>query len=343
MSNLSLVSIIIPCRNEEKYIANCLDSIIANDYPKEKLEVLVVDGISEDGTREIIKEYAQQYTNIKFLDNPKKIAPTAMNIGIKEAKGDIIIRMDAHNGYPKDYISKIVYWLEKSGADNVGGIWITLPAVETIKAKAIAFALSSSFGVGNAMFRIGVKEPTYVDTVPFGAYKKEVFDKIGLFNGDLVRNQDIEFNLRLKKAGGKILLVPEIISYYHARSNLKDLFKQNFWNGFWVIYSMKFAERSSSIKHHIPFTFVFSLLGSFGLSLFYTPTFYLFTFIISIYMLMNIFFSFRLSIKNSLKFFPFLMLTFFTLHFSYGIGSLLGIVKLIISKLEQLKKEVSRC
>jgi len=334
MSDLPLVSIIIPCRNEEKFIANCLDSLIANDYPTDKLEILVVNGMSEDGTRGIIEEYAQQYPSIKLLDNSKKIVPVAMNLGVKNAKGNIIIRMDAHNEYSKDYISKIVYWLKESGADNVGGIWVTLPGGDTLIAKAIAFVLSSPFGVGNSMFRIGVKEPTYVDTVPFGAYRKEVFDKIGLFDEELVRNQDIEFNLRLKKAEGEILLVPDIISYYHARSNLIDLFKQNFWNGFWVIYSTKFAELPFSTRHLVPFAFVFSLLCSFSLSLFYKLFIYLFTFIISIYMLTNMFFSFRLSIKTSLKSFPFLMLTFLTLHFSYGIGSLWGIVKLITSKLE---------
>lgn len=335
--SMPLVSIIVPCRNEEKYIAKCLDSIIANDYLKDKLEVLFVDGMSEDGTSEIIEKYAQQSPNIKLLDNPKKIAPAAMNLGIKEAKGNVIIRMDAHNEYPKDYISKIVYCLEKSGADNVGGICSTLPGADTLQAKAIAFALSSPFGVGNSLFRIGVKEPTYVDTVPFGAYKKEVFDKVGLFNENLVRNQDIEFNLRLKKAGGEILLVPDIVSFYHARSNLKSLAKNNFRNGLWVIYSTKFANLPFSIRHLVPFAFVFSLPGSFILASLYQPFIYLFAFIISSYMITNISFSFSISLRNGFKYLPFLVVSFFTLHFSYGFGSLWGIAKLIISKLERLK------
>ncbi|MBU1679196.1 MAG: glycosyltransferase family 2 protein [Bacteroidetes bacterium] len=328
-----LVSIIIPCRNEERFIGKCLDSIIANDYPEDKLEVLVVDGMSEDGTRVVIEKYAQQSTNIKLLNNLGKIVPTAMNLGIKKAKGDIIIRVDAHNIYPKDYISKTVYWLEKTNADNVGGIWVTLPATDTLKAKAIALSLSSPFGVGNSMFRIGVKEPTYVDTVPFGAYRKEVFDKVGLFNEKLVRNQDIEFNLRLKKAGGNILLVPDIISYYHARSNLKDLFKQNFWNGFWIIYSTRFAKLPFSIRHLVPFAFTSSLLGSFILFFLYQPFIYLFAFIISGYMIANIFSSSSISLKNGLKYFPFLIISFFTLHFSYGIGSICGIIRLVASRI----------
>jgi len=334
-----LVSIIIPCRNEERFIGKCLDSIIANDYPEDKLEVLVVDGMSEEGTRVVIEKYAQQSTNIKLLNNLGKIVPTAMNLGIKKAKGDIIIRMDAHNEYPKDYISKIVYWLEKSGADNVGGMWVTLPGADTLKANAIASALSSPFGVGNAMFRTGVKEPTYVDTVPFGAYKKEVFDKVGLLNENLVRNQDIEFNLRLKKAGGKILLVPDIISYYHARSNLKDLFKQNFWNGFWVIYSTKFAELPFSIRHLVPFAFVFSLLSSLIFSFLYKPSIYLFAFIISSYIITNIFFSILTSLKKGLRYLPFLTIAFLTLHFSHGTGSMWGVIKLGVNKVKVLAKK----
>ncbi|MFH1096813.1 MAG: glycosyltransferase family 2 protein [Candidatus Desantisbacteria bacterium] len=334
-----LVSIIIPCRNEERFIGKCLDSIIANDYPEDKLEVLVVDGMSEDGTRVVIEKYAQQSTNIKLLNNLGKIVPTAMNLGIKKAKGDIIIRVDAHNIYPKDYISKTVYWLEKTNADNVGGIWVTLPATDTLKAKAIALSLSSPFGVGNSMFRIGVKEPTYVDTVPFGAYRKEVFDKVGLFNEELVRNQDIEFNLRLKKAGGEILLVADIISYYQARSNLKDLFKQNFLNGFWVIYSMKFAKLPFSIRHLIPFAFVFSLLSSFIFSFLYKPSIYPFAFIISTYMITNISFSLWISLKKDLKYLPFLIISFLTLHFSYGFGSIWGVIKLGVNKVKVLAKK----
>jgi len=324
-----IVSIIIPCRNEGKHIAKCLDSIIANDYPKDKLEVLVIDGMSEDGTREIIERYSQQYPNIKFLDNPKKIVPTAMNLGIKEANGDIIIRMDAHTEYPNDYVSKIVHWLEKSEVDNVGGICETLPGADTLQAKAIALAISSPFGVGNSMFRIGVKEPTYVDTVPFGAYRKEVFDKIGLFDEELVRNQDDEFNLRLIKNGGKILLVPEIVSYYYARDSLSKLWKMYFQYGYFKVRVIQKIGAILTIRQVIPSLFVGFLILT-GLMSFLTNYFlWLFGGILGLYLLANIVFSFHIALKNGLKLILALPSAYATLHFGYGLGSVWGLIKIL--------------
>lgn len=326
--NFPLVSIIIPCRNEEKFITECLNSIIVQDYPKDKIEVLIIDGRSDDRTREIIERYRQEYHNIKLLDNPGRIVPKALNIGIKNAQGDVIIRMDAHNIYEKDYISKCVIYLYGYNADNVGGVWITLPGSDSLMASTIALSLSHPFGVGNAYFRIGTKEPKLVDTVPFGCYRKEVFEKIGLFDEDLVRNQDIEFNLRLKNIGGKVLLVPNIVSYYHARSTLKDLFKQNFLNGLWVLYSLKFAKMPFSIRHLVPLFFTLSLIGTVCLTALYQPFIYLLSFITSLYLVINAFFSLELSLNKGPKYFLPLLLSFSALHISYGLGSLWGIVKL---------------
>lgn len=331
MYNHPFVSIIIPCRNEEKYIKECIDSVIANDYPKDKLEILIVDGMSKDKTRDIIKRYSE-LPYIKLIDNKEKIVPHALNMGIKNAKGNIIIRMDAHNVYEKDYISKCVYYLEKYNVDNVGGIWITLPGDKTIIAKSIAIALSHPFGVGNALFRIGAKEPKFVDTVPFGCYKKHIFEKIGLFNENLVRNQDIELNIRLRDAGGKVLLVPDIVSYYHARPTLKALAKNNLWNGFWVLYSMKYSKLPFSVRHLIPFIFVISLIGSFIFSTLFKPLLYPFLIIALSYLLVNIFFSLYLSIKYGFKYLIPLILSFGILHFSYGIGSTWGLTRLLFFK-----------
>jgi glycosyltransferase involved in cell wall biosynthesis len=321
------VSIIIPCRNEEKYIGKCLDSIVQNDYPKEHIEVLVVDGMSEDRTRTIVGEYAEKQTFIKLYENQKRIVPTAMNIGIRNATGEIIIRMDAHSTYEKDYVSKCVRSLRELQADNVGGVWVTLPGDDSIIAQSIAVALSHPFGVGNAHFRIGLKEARLVDTVPFGCYRREVFDRIGLYNEHLVRNQDIELNLRLKKAGGRILLVPDIVSYYHARSTLSDLAKNNFWNGYWVVYSTRFAKLPFSSRHLIPFAFVMTLLGSLGLSLLFGPMLYLFLGVAGSHALANIVFSFSIARERGFSLFPFLVPTFLLLHLSYGLGSLWGIWK----------------
>ena len=323
------VSIIIPCRNEEKYISKCLDSLLDNNYPKNLIEIIIIDGMSEDNTKEIIKKYIKKYPFIKLLNNSKKIVSTALNIGIKKAIGDIIIRIDVHSTYTPNYIKRLVLWSKKSKADNVGGTCITMPGAETAIARAIAVILSHPFGVGNGLFRIGIKEPKYVDTVPFGAYRREVFNKIGLFNERLIRNQDLEFNLRLKKAGGKILLVPEIVSYYYARADLKGLFKQNFWNGFWVIYSIKFTKTPFSLRHLVPFFFVMSFCGSLVLLFIYRLFIYLFVLVLISYLISNIFFSIKISFQRGFKYLIPVILSFTILHFSYGFGSTGGLIKLL--------------
>jgi len=332
MNNSPFVSIIIPCRNEEIFIGKCIESIVSNDYPKGKLEVLLIDGLSDDKTRPIINKYTQQYQFIHLLDNPKKIVPPALNIGVANAKGEIIIRMDAHTTYAEDYVTKCVESLQKYDAGNVGGIWVTTPGSDTVMAKSIALTLSHPFGVGNSYFRIGLQEPTYVDTVPFGCYKKEVIERVGLFNENLIRNQDIEFNLRLKKMGYKILLVPEIVSYYHARTTLNSLAKNNFANGYWVIYSSKFAKLPFSLRHLVPLFFVCFLFVTLITSFLFAPSFYVFSLVFAVYLMVGMFCSFKLSIKNGLGCFSRIILTFFTLHVSYGLGSLFGIFKLLTGK-----------
>lgn len=330
------VSIIIPCRNEEKYIVNCLDSLVDNNYSKDFMEIFVIDGMSEDNTSKIVKEYIKKYPYIKLINNSKKIVPTALNIGIKQAKGDVIIRIDAHNIYPTDYIGKLILWMRKSEADNVGGVCITKPGAGTVIARAISLVLSHPFGVGNAYFRIGSEEPKYVDTVPFGCYRREVFKKIELFDENLIRNQDLEFNLRLKKAGGKILLVPDIVSYYYARSTLRALAKNNFSNGYWVIYSTKFAKMPFSVRHLIPFFFVLSICGSLILSFIYRPFIYLFVLVFVAYLISNILFSLGISFKKGFKYFIPVILSFATLHFSYGFGSIWGLIKLASGRFKKL-------
>ena len=312
--NITLVSVIIPCINEERYIGKCLDSLVSQDYPKEKMEVFVVDGMSEDRTREVINKYVEKYSFFKLLDNPKKFTPFALNTGIRNSKGEIIIRMDAHATYIKDYISKCVKYLKEYNADNVGGTVKIIPKTNTLIDKTIAFSLSNPFGVGNAYYKSDYsKEPRWVDTVFGGCYKREVFDKIGLFNENLVRSQDMEFNLRLKKAGGKILLVPNIVSYYYPKSNLKDFFLHNFEDGVWAIYPLKFVKAPLRLRHYIPLFFVLTLPLS-----------------IWPYILVSLFFSFKITlIKKDVRLFFVMPLVFSVRHFGYGLGSFWGIVKLM--------------
>ena len=331
MGELPSTSIIIPCRNEERFIGNCLDSIIANDYPKEKLEVLTVDGMSEDGTRDIITSYAQQYPWIKLLDNQKKITPVALNIGIKNAKGEIIIWMSAHNRYEKDYVSRSVESLERSGADNVGGIMRTLPREDSLTGRGIVASLSHRFGVGNSYFRVHTDEPKWVDTVFGGCYRKGVFDRVGLFNENLVRGQDMEFNLRLKKAGGKTLLVPDIVSYYYARSDLKSFWKHNWANGVWAVLPFLYSPiMPVSWRHLVPLIFVTALIGSAVLG-FLLPLFvWCFGVILGSYVLASLTVSLQIAFqKRDVKYFAVMPFIFGILHFGYGLGSLFGVFKIL--------------
>lgn len=334
-NNLPFVSIIIPCRNEEKYIGKCLDSIISQDYSKDKLEVLVIDGMSEDRTKEIIKNYSSKFPFIKILDNPKKFTNFAFNIGIKEAKGEIIMLMGAHASYEKDYISKCLKYLNEYDADNVGGVMKASPREKTLVAKAISFCLSHPFGVGGSQYRKGVNKPSWVNTVFGGCYKREVFEKIGLFNENLLKGQDWEFNLRLRRVGGKILLHPEIVSYYYARSSFnKDFLKFYFGEGFWAVYPARFVGKNFiAFWRLIPFAFVLVLLIT-GILSFLSSIFkWLFFFIIGIYVLANLLSSAQITkSEKNFRYLFVLPLIFATIHISYALGSMYGFFKLLLPK-----------
>jgi glycosyltransferase involved in cell wall biosynthesis len=330
--DLPFISVIVPCRNEEKFIDKCLDSIIANDFPKNKLEVLVVDGISEDRTREVVKGYTEKYLFIRLLDNPKKITPSSFNMGVKNAKGEIIIIMSSHATFEKEYISKCVKYLREYDADNVGGICITLPGSNTLVAHSIALVLSHPFGVGNAYFRIGLKEPKSVDTVPFGCYKREVFENMGLFDEDLLRNQDDEFNLRLLKNGGKILLFPDIVSYYYSRERISKLWKMYFQYGYFKPLVIQKVGGIMTWRQIIPSILVGSLFITGLFSFFIRYSLWGFFLILGSYIGINLVFSLILSIKEDFKLFPLIAISFATLHVGYGAGYIKGIFDFMISK-----------
>ncbi len=326
------ISIIIPCRNEERFIGKCLESILAQDYPREQLEIIIADGMSTDKTREILSNYADKYNFIQCFDNPKKLAAAALNLMIPKAKGEIIIRMDAHNIYFKDYVSKSMRYLYECKADNVGGIWVTLPGAETITAKAIALALSSNFGIGNALFRTGTKKPVYTDTVPFGCYKREIFDKIGFFDEEAWRNEDDEFNLRLIKNGGKILLAPDIVSYYYARETFGKLWNMYYQYGYFKPQSVMKLKGIFTLRQLVPAMLTASLMILF-LAGFFNKYFFLLFFVEAvIYFFINFVVSFFIAIKNKSTLLPFLMIAFMAVHFSYGIGYLKGISDFIVLK-----------
>jgi glycosyltransferase involved in cell wall biosynthesis len=251
------VSVVIPVRNEARHIDHCLRSLFAQDFPSERLEVLLVDGMSADGTLERVARWQTEHSNIRLLPNRKLTAPCAMNIGIRAARGRYIIRLDAHSTYAPDYISNCLLYLDKTGADNVGGVMETRG--DGFWGTAIALMLSSRFGVGNAAFRVGAADG-YTDTVPFGAFRRETFDRYGFYDERLTRNQDYELNYRIRRQGGKIYLTNAIKLTYHSRSSLGALARNAFDNGKWNIITARICPGSMSLRHYIPFLFVLSLL-----------------------------------------------------------------------------------
>ncbi|MDB4713777.1 glycosyltransferase family 2 protein [Akkermansiaceae bacterium] len=330
-----LITVICPTFNEEGHISRLLEDMVAQSISQDTYELLIVDGGSSDKTVAIIEKFVNQFSFIKFLKNPKKIVPCAMNLGISRALGKIIIRVDAHSSYPKDYLLRLSSSLEELNADNVGAVCITDVINKNRKTLAIREVLSSKFGVGNSLFRTGVDKVTEVDTVPFGCYKKEVFERLGFFNTQLVRNQDIEFNSRIKRAGGKIFLLPDLRCRYYARERFRDLFKNNYNNGKWNILTIYFTNKldSLSLRHFIPLTFLASLFAPILGSLFWFPFIYLAIFSFGLYFFLMTFISFRISKKKRTNL-AYLLTAFITLHTSYGLGSLTAILGLPFKKLK---------
>jgi len=334
MNNI-LVSVIIPCRNEEKFIHYCLDSIVFQSYPKDKLEVLVVDGMSEDKTREMVKDYSLKHVFVKLLDNPEKTTPYALNIGIKNAKGSIVMKMDAHTIYDKEYISQCVFNLEKYKVDNVGGVLEAVPFKNTLVARAIAKSLGSRFGVGSC-FKLGTQKPKKVDAVAFGCFRKALFSKIGYYNTNMIRSQDIELNSRIKKQGGKIVLVPEIKAYYYPSPDIKSFFRHNLKDGLWVFYPLKFSIRAFSFRHLIPFFFIFSIISLVLLSFFFRFFLWILALEIILYFLSSFYFSAVICKKEKdIRFFFLLPLIFLARHTGYGLGSIAGLIWIFASKKKQ--------
>ena len=322
-----MLSVICPIYNEESRIEECILSILAQDYPKEDLEVLFVDGQSSDRTRDIIANYMLNYSFIKLLDNPKRIAPAALNIGIRASSGDIIMRLDAHAKYPANYFLLLVSKLKESGADNVGGVCRTLPAKDTSVCRAIAHAMSSPFGMGNSYFRIGSDHEMWVDTVPFGCFKREIFDKIGLFDEELVRNQDDEFNGRIIKNGGRILLLPEVVVDYFARDSLTKTAKMFFQYGLFKPLVNHKLQKPTTLRQFIPPLFFAGLIAGGLLSVFSKTILWIFVSVIVLYVLCCFVFG-----RNRERVWPdvlWMPFTFSAIHLSYGCGYWVGILKMI--------------
>ena len=319
-----MVSIICPTYNEERYIEACIQSVLNQDIPADSWELLLVDGGSTDSTRQLAQPYMERYANIHLLDNPKRTAPFAMNIGIRAAKGEYICRMDAHSCFPVNYVSTLLRYLnELPDAANVGAVCNTLPANDSAKAKAIAIACRHPFGVGNSTFRtMTVNKPVETDTVPFGFWKKELFDTIGFFNEELTRNQDDEFNARTIQQGGKIYLVPGLSVTYYARDTISKTAQMFYQYGLFKPLVNKYLKRPATIRQFVPLAFLVGLVVGFPL-VFLHPVI-LGTYCAGILLYVMCLTGIAAYYRNI-----YLPLVFATIHFSYGFGYLAGICKIL--------------
>ncbi|MEM8961604.1 MAG: glycosyltransferase family 2 protein [Acidobacteriota bacterium] len=254
---MPLVSVMMPVRNEARFIRRSLGAVLAQDYPH--LEIWVTDGASDDGTREYLEEVAARDSRLHILDNPRRIVPTGLNRAIARARGEIIVRVDGHTVIARDYVRTCVEALDRTGADNVGGRMDAMGF--TVTARAVARATSSRFGVGGAAFHYLDRE-TEVDTVYLGAWRREVFDRIGGFDEELVRDQDDELNYRLRAHGGRILLVPTIRSRYVNRASLAKLWRQYRQYGLWKVRVLQKHPRQMRPRQFVPALFVAALAGT---------------------------------------------------------------------------------
>ncbi|MBR2927397.1 MAG: glycosyltransferase family 2 protein [Clostridia bacterium] len=316
------VSVIVPLYNEEKYIQNCIESLALQTYPASNMEWIFVDGNSTDQTREIIESYiAQERYPMVLLHNEKRKTPYALNMAIERARGKYIIRLDAHSYFYPDYIERCVYYLDNTDADNVGGLAET--EAEGFVGQAIAKMLSTKFGVGGSDFRVG-EGNRYVDTVPFGAFRREVFARVGLFNTKLLRSEDNDMNSRIRQSGGKVWLAEDIRFKYYCRNTVKDILKMGLQNGNALFHTLRENPKAMSIRHFIPFLFVVSLLVMPGLSFLFPPVFgTLFAIELGLYLVLDLYFSFA----NKTPRYGLITVWLYPLfHIVYGTGSALGML-----------------
>lgn len=318
MENVT-VSIIIPLYNEEKHIDACIRSLVAQTYPLEKMEWILADGRSTDKTVEIIERYIDKYP-ITLLLNEKRLTPYALNMAIERAKGKYIIRLDAHASFPPEYIERCVHYLDTTDADNVGGIAET--EAHGFIGKSIAQMLSTKFGVGGSDFRVG-EGNKYVDTVPFGAFRREVFERVGLFNTELLRSEDNDMNARIRESGGKIWLAEDLRFKYFCRDTVGGILKMGMQNGNALFRTLKVNPKAMSPRHFIPFLFLVSLIVAPIACVIFPWLAFAFAVEWGLYTLLDVYFSF-VNDKPKTGFVTLWLYPLF--HICYGLGSLLGLI-----------------
>ncbi|MCA2991433.1 glycosyltransferase family 2 protein [Gemmatimonas sp.] len=324
-----LATVVVLCRNEAGYIERCVASLLANRTQYPNLEILVVDGMSDDGTRDLLAAMAAREDIVRLVDNPQRTTPAAFNVGIRAARGSIILPVGAHCEYPTHYCATLIARLLATGADNVGGHCRTVPGAETWQARGIAVALSHPLGVGNALFRLSSGSEQWVDTVPFGCYRRHLFDRIGYFDEELLRNQDDEFNHRLKRSGGRILLVPDVEVLYVARSTYRQLARM-FWQ--YGLYKPLAASKLGAIptmRQLVPPAFVLAVVAGAAAALLWPQGWFLLAAVLSAYTVAVVSQALPIAVREGAGVALGFACSLPIMHVGYGTGWLTGAVRLL--------------
>lgn len=319
---LPAISVIMPVYNEAAFIEGSLRAILDQDYPAERLEVLVVDGMSDDGTREVIRRVAEVDGRVGLIDNPKRIIPAALNAGLVSARHAYVARMDGHTLVPPDYLRRCVEVMHQSGADCVGGRWVY--AGTTYVGRAIAAAMDARFGVGTSRWR-GARMAGEADTVPYGFMRRDQALALGGYNELLLTNEDYEFNYRLRRSGGRIYYSPEICMTYYVRSSLKALWRQYFRYGMWKARMLQLHPESLRLRHVLAPLFVLGLLGGAMLAPVWRIGRWVYGTALGLYSLLVLVFSARQAARHGWRLLPVIAAAFATLHLGWGAGFLSGV------------------
>jgi succinoglycan biosynthesis protein ExoA len=321
------ITVVMPIRNESDFIAQSLGTVLTQEYPHEKMEVLIADGMSDDDTRAVVAQTAAEHPTIpvRVLDNPGRIVPIGMNIVFKESKGEIIVRVDGHCEIAPDYVLRCVEHLQKGEVVGVGGPIETISQNET--GSVIAAAMSSKFGVGGSAFRTEKNKAMFADTVAFPAYIREAMEKAGPYDEEMMRNQDDEYNYRLRSMGYKILLTPDVRSKYYSRGSLRKLWKQYYQYGIYKVRVLQKHPYQMKLRQFVPIVFVVGVLGGAIVAPFSPILAALWLLGVGLYIVLNLLASVMVARQTEMKYLKLLPIVYVILHFSYGLGFLRGLVK----------------
>ena len=322
-----LVSVIIPCRNEEKTIHLVLEALFEQSFPLQNMEIVIADGLSTDGTRRAIHAFSEAHPALfmRLVDNPKQIIPTGLNTAIKASKGELIVRMDAHSLPNQDYVQRCYNAHQEGKAENVGGVWKISPQNNGWVARSIAAAAANPFAVGDAHYRF-TEKAAYVDTVPYGSYKRELFEKIGYFDESLLANEDYEFNTRIRQSGGRIWLDPAIQCTYFARATFAALAKQYWGYGFWKAQMLKRYPETLRWRQALPPAFVLGLVVLALVGFIWPIAWPVFAIIVGLYLAVQLVPAIQISLKaGDIHLSIGVVIATLIMHFSWGTALIVGL------------------